>query len=252
MREEAHMTTASRSGEIRMDRKAVVAAMSVLVGLTGCGGSATPASGTAEPATEAASAMGAMPAGDGPIEPGTYRIPKSAWSDVDFTVTMPEGWTVQYGHIYLKPGAAGELGVAAEVVDSIYTDACAGVGALEDVGPSVDDLATALGQQPGPVVSEPMDTALGGYPAVRLDLTVPEGLDLASCRLEGAGLQVWHNPAADKYFVLLPDTVASVYIVDVDGQRQEFLTQYPVAASDGELAALQTVLDSIVIESPAN
>jgi hypothetical protein len=37
---------------------------------------------------------GAIPAGTAAIEPGTYRIPGSAWSDVDFTVTFPEGWTV--------------------------------------------------------------------------------------------------------------------------------------------------------------
>lgn len=46
-----------------------------------------------------------------------------------------------------------------------------------------------------------------------------------------------HHPhtRADKYFVLLPDGIASVYIVNVDGQRQVFLTQYRSATSDEDL-----------------
>ena len=68
------------------------------------------------------------------------------------------------------------------------------------------------------------------------------------CRLEGAGLQIWYSPPADKYFVLLPDGKASAYIVDVDGQRQVFLTQYRSETSHDDLRELKTILDSIQIE----
>jgi hypothetical protein len=183
------------------------------------------------------------------IEPGTYRIPKSAWSVVDFTVTFPEGWTVQYGHVFAThTDTDEELGFYAVVVDAIYADACEPNGdQLMEVGPSVDDLATALLKQPGPRASGPVDTTLGGYPASRIDLTVPKGFDMKACRLEGLGLQVWYSPPADKYFVLLPDGIASVYIVD--GQRQVFLTQYRSATSDQDVRELQAVLDSIYIET---
>jgi hypothetical protein len=40
-----------------------------------------------------------------------------------------------------------------------------------------------------------------------------------------------------------------VYIVDVDGQRQVFLTQYRSATSDLDVRELQTILDSIHIET---
>ena len=91
-------------------------------------------------------------------------------------------------------------------------------------------------------------TTLGGYPASRIDLTVPEGLDLKACRLEGNGLQIWFSHPADDYFVLVPDGTASVYILDVDGQRQVFLTQHRAATSAEDLRELQGVLDSIHIE----
>jgi hypothetical protein len=186
------------------------------------------------------------------IEPGTYRIPASAWSVADFTVTFPDGWTAQYGHVYAKHHSADdELGFYAVVVDAIYADPCVGsdTGELMEVGPSVDDLAAALLRQPGPNASGPFETTLGGYPATRIDLTFPEVFDLKPCNLAGIGLQIWYSPPADKYFVLLRDATASVYIVDVDGRRQVFLTEYRSATSDADLRELQAVLDSIQIET---
>ena len=184
------------------------------------------------------------------IEPGTYRIPSSAWSVTDFTVNFPEGWSVQYGHVYASnTDGDDEFGFYAVVVDDIFADACDGTtGGLMETGPSVSDLAAALLQQPGPEASDPVDTTLGGYPAVRIDLKVPQGFDLKACTLEGSGLQIWYSPPADKYLVLLADGSASVYILEVDGARQVFMTQHRSATSDEDVQELQTVLDSIHIE----
>ena len=118
-----------------------------------------------------------------------------------------------------------------------------------EIGPSVDDLADVLLQQPGPKANGPVDTSLGGYPATRIDLTVPKGFDTKGCRLGDLGLQIWYSRPADKYFVLLRDGAASVYILDIDGQRQVFLTQYRSATSHEDLRELQAVLDSIQIEN---
>jgi hypothetical protein len=45
--------------------------------------------------------------------------------------------------------------------------------------------------------------------------------------------------------VLLRDGIASVYIVDVDGRRHVFMTQHRSGTSEGDVAQLQAVLDSI-------
>jgi hypothetical protein len=76
------------------------------------------------------------------IDPGTYWIPRLEWSLADFTVTFPEGWTAQYGHVYTKHSDGDdELGFYGVVVDEIYADACEGSdGEVMEVGPSVDDL----------------------------------------------------------------------------------------------------------------
>ncbi len=94
-----------------------------------------------------------------------------------------------------------------------------------------------------------MDTTLGGYPATRIDLEHPEAPAARGLLLDpDIGLQIWYSEPADKYFVLLPDGTASVYVVDVDGERQVFLTQVRKPTSAADRAELQTVLDSIHIE----
>jgi hypothetical protein len=228
----------------------------LLIGLTGCGedeggnGTAAPRSATSSPTLDVATTPFADSAEPVAIEPGTYSIPRSEWSRLDFSVRFPEGWTVQYGHVYLKhPDTDDELGFYAVIPDTIYADACAGSeGELMTVGPSGEDLVAALLRQRGPIASEPVETTLGGYPATRIDLTVPERFDLTPCNLKDVGFQVWFSHPADKYFVLLPDVTMSVYIVDVDGERQVVLANGS-ATSDEELRELHAILQSIQIEA---
>lgn len=190
-----------------------VSAIGVLLLVAACTSTARQSAGpsvvstsTPTPAATPSATPGAIPAGTATIEPGTYRIPKSAWSAVDFTVSFPEGWTVQNGRSYRKDGDTDDgLVFDAVMGDTIYADACEGSnGDRMGVGPSASDLAAALLRQQGPLASGPIDTTLGGYPAIRIDLTVPEGFDLTACNLEGGGLQIWFSHAADGYLVLVP------------------------------------------------
>jgi hypothetical protein len=115
-----------------------------------------------------------------------------------------------------------------------------------EIGPSDGDFATALLEQPGTEASRPVATRLGGHPAIRIDLAVPDGYDLTACSIGEIGFQIWYSRPADKYFVLLPDNPTSVYIVDVDGQRQMFIAG-PVGptVTNRDARELQAVLDSI-------
>jgi Tol biopolymer transport system component len=157
--------------------------------------------------------------------------------------------------VYGKNGdEAEEFGFYAVVVDEIYTDSCAAEDeTARAVGPGIADLYAALREQTGgSAVSEPVSTTLGGYPATRIDLKIPKHLDLARCRMAPAGLQIWYSEPADKHFVLLDDATASVYVVDVGGRRQVFLTQVGNSTSAADRAELQTVLDSIRIEGSSS
>lgn len=243
-------------GRSPVNRLVVAAGLLLAASLAGCSGDPD-GSGAPRPATSAALSLPGGEASDGthvPIEPGTYLVPRSAWSVAGFRVAFPEGWTVQYGHAFSRfADGPHELGFYAVVVDEVFADTCRGEGTTKAVGPRVEDLVAALLRQPGgAAVSRPVPTTLGGYPATRLDLRIPAGVDLTVCRLakdQVAGLQVWYSEPADKYFVLLPGETATVYVVDVDGQRQVFLAQLSEPRSDADRAELQTVLDSIRIEA---
>jgi hypothetical protein len=109
----------------------------------------------------------------------------------------------------------------------------------------------ALLSQPGTDAARPVETVIGGLPAMRVDLEVPAGADLSSCHLADygpPGLQVWFSRPTSKFFVLSPDLHARVYVVDVDGKRQVFLAVHDVNASDDDLAGLQSMIDSIRID----
>jgi len=236
-----------------MGRCAFVVGLASLVGLTGCGAGVAGETQASTPSATLSPSLGVIPAGTAPIEPGTYLIPKSSWSVADFTISFPRrGWTVQYGHTYNKhfDSADDEFGFYPVVVDEIFTDACEGTsGDITEVGPTVDDLAAALVTQLGTRASGPFEDTLGGHPALRVDLAIPRSLDLKPCNLGDIGLQIWYSAPADKYFVLLPHAFASVYILDIDGQRQVFLVQVKAATSQSDRQQLEGVLDSIRIEA---
>lgn len=184
------------------------------------------------------------------IEPGTYRVPSSIWSTVDFTITFPKGWRVREGDQFdSNIEQFDELVIQPFVVGSVYADACRGDrGALTQVGPGVDDLVDALLAQPGPAKTT-VQTTLGGYPATRVDLRVPDRMQTENCfRGPGTGAQIWLN-GPDNYLYLDPDGLLSIYVVDVDGERAVFTSQHkPAHTSAEDKAELQEVLDSIQIQ----
>jgi hypothetical protein len=217
------------------------------LGLNGCTDPSGEAPEVGPTASTSETSTASVP-DEGPVQPGTYRVPESSWSVTDFTVTFPAGWQVQYGHVYSKhEDQNDELGFYPVVVEEIYDDPCRGEGVPIDVGPGPGALEAALQRLPGVSVSSPVQTTLGDHPATRVDLKIDEDLNLAACRLGQIGLQVWYSVPADKYFVLLADAQASVYILDLDGRRQVFLAQHRSAASRKDLNEMQTVLDAIQI-----
>ena len=252
--------------------------------VTGCAGNGEPeavagsgsnaqATSTTAPATTAAPVTTITPTSDpnpvltipqmdASLEPGTYLISKEGrggsdpivWSIVDFTVTLPDGLVGHTGHYVSKnedvDGASG-YGFYPVLVDEVYADPCLGEsGPIATVGPEPDDLVDALVIQPGTKTTV-THTTIGGYPATRVDLEIADEVDLESCYLfefgPPGGLQIWFSDPGDKYFVSMPDLVSSIYVVDVNGQRQVFMALAPSYGSDEDLAELQSILDSIHI-----
>lgn len=233
---------------------ATVLALAACATQTGQDAPSTTSTTTAAPTT-VAEARSDFPA-IGPVEAGTYRLPTSAWSVADVTLTMPGGWETDYGAPYAikSSGPDGAVEFSFMIVDSIFADPCVGSapdegGERMEVGPSVDDLAQALLQQPHTLATGPVDTTIGGLPAKRIDLAMEDDPALATCNTDVPGnLQIWHSDRSDDWFVLFGDGTASVYIFEVNGERQVLQTQYPAGAKTEDINELQEIVESITID----
>ena len=197
-----------------------------------------------------------------PLEPGAYFI------DPDFDPSTPlrvvydvpaEGWSQWIGGF--KEAGEGHVGVSITTVTNLVSDGCSDhLHSDPPVGPSVDDLATALaGLAPFQVTSPPQDVTVYGYSGTHLELTVPdlpveesaEGLRFIECT--GGQLKSWVAPfdtAPDDAFYGYsgPGYTEEFWILDVEGTRLMIAAGRSADSPQQDLEELRTLLDSIHIE----
>jgi hypothetical protein len=184
------------------------------------------------------------------LEPGTYVLNYSSIGGADdfptlaLTFTVPPGWqrVMVDGLVFNDNGT--RLGMV--VVDGMYADPCdPAAGVLTPaIGPSVDDLSSALLAYPGWEDSLATDVSLDGFEGQRVELNA--GAD-ASCSGEAAQL---FRTLGSPGFTMGPGNgdFHEVYILDVDGTRLVILAITEAEASADDRAALHAVLDSIQIQ----
>jgi hypothetical protein len=203
-------------------------------------------SATARPSVAAPSS--AMPIGK--LDPGTHRIDVPSRTLVPFAFTVPAGWNGRDdGEISKDPD--GLLNLYPWIVTHVYPDACKSEGTLTAIGPTVDDLVRALVDQAGSDASTPVDVTLGGYPAKRINMSVPAALDTSTCSNPGLLIQIWADETETGWFAIPVDpagVVSSVYIADVNGERVVIVTTRQPNTSASDIAELQAIVDSITFE----
>jgi hypothetical protein len=226
-----------------------LAAGSVLIaGGRGAGPVATPTpSPTPTPtptATPTSEASGAPEVRAGALAAGIYRLSNDPWSAVDYEFTVPNGWTAGNGGqtIGKHSDQPTEMGIIPFVVDRIMDEPC-GPDIQTAIGPTADDLVTALLAQRGPVAKR-SDITVAGLPGTRVELTYPAGLDPASCE-PPIGLQIWQDRTGDGFLVLGEGMTIRVDTADVDGARFVITSSYQARTSATDIAELDTVLSSI-------
>jgi hypothetical protein len=198
------------------------------------------------------------PAEPARIDPGTYLVHADGVHVVaSYTITVPAGWEAKHANIIGKHQEdatgegheAGALGIEPFALDTIRLteDTCTGPERLGRLQTDVAGLVAGLkAQGSGLRVSDPVPASVGGRAATRIDLEYPSSRPLSHCRLSDAlglekgVLQVWSG-----YLVLFPTERASVYVVDVAGRKQVFVTRIADDASGADREGLASILDSI-------
>ena len=177
------------------------------------------------------------------LSAGTYRI-----DDGDFPpylLTVPDGW--HYGDGLVNRPRPGQEVPPVSIqfwagVEHVYAHPCQWLATQFAAGPTVDDLAEALADQPLRNATEPVDVTLDGYAGKYLELSVPSDIDFSECDVdEGQGrFFSW-----DGRYHQGPGQVDRLWILDVDGSRLVIdAFQMPYSTAE-ERAEQQAVVDSI-------
>lgn len=193
------------------------------------------------------------------LEPGTYFIDPDQDPDTPLRVVFDvadEGWSGWIGA--LKLSATELVGLSISTVTNVVTDGCIDHAPAEpEVGPTVDDLATALSGLTPFEATSPRSVTVDGYDGQHLTLTAPEidvhtsaGTREFACS-EG-NLGSWISPTIDGYFNGYngePGTSEEIWILDVDGTRLLISSAVSPGSPEQDVAELRSIFDSIQIEA---
>ena len=202
----------------------------------------------------------------GALDPGNYYIPRGSASPGRFYFSVPAGWATIEGFVtkdlegepIIENGAGNNVLLVTWLVSHVYADICDWEGTMVDLTasdgfslPTVDQLANALTTQQGRAASPPTDVMLGGYPAKRIELTVPANLDVAAC--DGGFIRFWPDPGGVESGGLCCAPAGStdvVYVVDVDGNTFVVVARHTAESSAEDRAELDAIVESIRIDHP--
>jgi hypothetical protein len=188
-----------------------------------------------------------------PLEPGRYFVDPDGDDTTPLRVTYEvaaEGWDSWFGALkFAQDGVDAATVLSITTVTNLVTDGCLDHTPLDPpVGPTVEDLATALTQlAPFEVTAPPTDVNVFGYPGQHLELTVPDGVS-PGC-LDG-DLDSWISPVNGGAFSGYdgPGQTEEFWILDVEGTRLVFVKLNSPVSPAEDAAELDAIFDSITIE----
>ena len=180
---------------------------------------------------------------DGPVDPGRYWMCVMCGTPGWVSLTIPAGYVVEGGRPALMKGGAPFPTLTMLDVTHVRAYVCADVfdAGWVEVGATVDALVTAMANQFGLQSSVPVDAMLGGVPAKKVELVLA-----GPCR-EGNRAVLWAGQDHLDAYRLGEMVLATVHIVEVDGQRVVLVTTSQVGGSAQDRAELDAMLASITI-----
>ena len=201
-----------------------------------------------------------VPDGEGfvTLTSGTYFIDPDGDAATPLRVTFDVGlgWMSWLGAV--KFVGDDHLALTIATVSNVAREACRDHSPQSPpVGPTVDDLATALARlDPFQVTSAPKDVTVQGYSGKHLQLAVPN-IPVSNDQFVGCfngNLASWFSPIHDEGLSAFfgynaePGRTEDFYILDVDGTRLVLTTMSGPKSRPQDLAELEAMFDSINIE----
>lgn len=223
---------------------AVILILAALGALAGCGEDspepqAAPTSPSTEVSTQSEASAGPQHLSEdlpGVLPAGNYQFSFLSDSAVstDAVITVADGFTA--GATWYVVPLDQEQFLGTYAVAQVERDACGKQSELFDPGPTVQDLAAALGEQKSTRASAPRPVTLDGHEGLYLEILGPKDLDTCP-----SALGMW-----DGRGIYSDGQVDMVWILDVDGQRLVVDASYAKAASSpADIKALRSMVESL-------
>lgn len=134
-------------------------------------------------------------------------------------------------------------------VDAVYEQPCSG-GTLIQPGPTVADLARALGEQPMRDATEPVDIVVDGFKGLQMELSVPAHFDFSKC--DDGDFDSWISDLGSwnsRRYHQGPGQVDRLWILDIDGERLVVGASFMPSTDAKDRKELWMVMESIRFET---
>jgi hypothetical protein len=166
---------------------------------------------------------------------------------VSIRFVVPAGWLSCANNAGLLCPAGGVGGVNIFNVTNVVADPCDAT-TLRDpsVGPTVDDLVTAISRLPWSAVTPPTDVTVDGFRGKEFEVTAPTRSPCVGTE----DFATWtHVLTPDRATGVSPGEQNRLRILDVQGARVVIAGSYlPGTTSLQDLAEINAIIDSVRIE----
>lgn len=238
-------------------RQGPLLALSLLISVAACAPATAPTTQppatTPVPSPTVTAERTTSPTGGG----RTHVLSDSADGGVGITVTLPaSGWSGEPGAWALETGPSGfdppdGAGIIAFTVDEefyVYGDPCRWSRTRPDApATKVDELVAALADQRSRNPSVPEEIIVGGYPGMKITLTVPEDASFSDCD-EGTFSTFGVAGEDPALYAQGPGEIEEIWIVDVEGRIALLEAGYYPDTPQHVIDELHAILDSIRFE----
>ena len=179
----------------------------------------------------------------GLLNPGPYLI-----TDVEpftITITVPSGWEALDVPAQVWGSGENRPTVGYMTLDGLWLDVCDESQGYHDLGPTVEDLVTALRSAPGIYVAGTSDVVVSGYNGTMIELT-GAGIDCGSTRPNWMTTQ---PGSVDRPHPAVFWGETQLTVLDVEGDQLLILSTLPAESSPEAVTGAQSIFESTVIQA---